>query len=177
MLYLLRIEHSWCLVNEYTKPAHYIKLSWHFAVHVLQGCFTVKLPGANQLSLKDMGTINLNWKQQLLDTVPGRVLPLCWVIWMCCHFDLLFWHSGDWTRSFGGTFSHPLTPKRSFGSTKTTNPYRIQSFWPQIPFFLQSFWVQFSVVSSTPPSVFGPSTPTVWDSYDSAWVQQSTPIV
>ena len=35
---------------------------------------------------------------------PGRVLPLYWVIWMCRHFDPLFWHSGDWTRSFWGTF-------------------------------------------------------------------------
>ena len=26
-----------------------------------------------------------------------------------------FWHSGDWTRSFWGTFSHPPTPKLSFG--------------------------------------------------------------
>ena len=70
-----------------------------------------------------------------------------------------FWHSGDWTRSFWGTFSHPLTPKRSFGGAKTTNPYRIRSFWPQIPFFPRSFGVQFSVASGTPPSVFGPSTP------------------
>ena len=90
---------------------------------------------------------------------PGRVLPLCWVIWMCRRFDPLFWHSGDWTRSFGGTFSHPLTPKRSFGGTKTTNPYRIRSFWPQIPIFPRSFGVQFSAASGTPPSVFGPSTP------------------
>ena len=59
---------------------------------------------------------------------------------------------------FLGTFSHPLTPKRSFGSVKTTNPYRIRSFWPQIPFFPRSFGVQFSVASGTPPSVFGPST-------------------
>ena len=46
---------------------------------------------------------------------PGRVLPLCWVIWMCRRFDPLFWHSEDWTRSFWGIFSHPPTPKRSLG--------------------------------------------------------------
>ena len=90
----------------------------------------------------------------------GRVLPLYWVIWMCHRFDPLFWHSGDWTRSFWGTFSHPLTPKRSFGSVKTTNPYRIRSFWPQILFFPRSFGVQFSAASGTHPSFFGPSTPT-----------------
>ena len=39
------------------------------------------------------------------------------------------------------------------------DPYRIRSFWPQIPFFPRSLWVQFSVASGTPPSVFGPSTP------------------
>ena len=69
----------------------------------------------------------------MTDWPPGRVLPLCWVIWMCRRFDPLFWHFGDWTRSFWGTFCHPLTSKRSFGGTKTTNLYRIRSFWPQIP--------------------------------------------
>ena len=60
-----------------------------------------------------------------------------YVGWYGCAavFDPLFWHSGDWTRSFGGTFSHPPTPKLSFGGIRTTNSYKIQSFWSQIPFF------------------------------------------
>ena len=37
---------------------------------------------------------------------------------MCRRFGPLFWHSEDWTRSFGGIFSHPPTPKRSFGVLK-----------------------------------------------------------
>ena len=37
---------------------------------------------------------------------------------MCRRFDPLFRHSGDWTLSFRGTFSHPPTPKRSFGVLK-----------------------------------------------------------
>ena len=45
-------------------------------------------------------------------------------------WPLFFWHSGDWTWSFRGTFSHPLTPKRSFGVLKLpTNPYRIRYFF------------------------------------------------
>ena len=43
--------------------------------------------------------------------------------------------------------------------TKTTNPYRIPSFLPQIPFLPPSFWVQFSVASSTSPSIFRPRPP------------------
>ena len=41
-----------------------------------------------------------------------------WVIHMCRGFDPLFWHSGDRNRSFWGTFSHPPTPKLSFGVLK-----------------------------------------------------------
>ena len=46
---------------------------------------------------------------------------------------LTFWGLNT---NFGGTFSRPATPKRSFWGIKTTNPYRIRSFWPQIPFSL-----------------------------------------
>ena len=90
---------------------------------------------------------------------PGRVLPLCWVIWMCRRFDPLFWHSEDWNRSFGGIFFSSTNTKTIFWGIKTTNSYRIRSFRPQISFFPRSFWVQFSAASGTPPSVFGPSTP------------------
>ena len=66
----------------------------------------------------DLAGIVVTCKRARCKRYPGRVLPLCWVIWMCRHFDPLFWHSEDWTRSFWGIFSHPPTPKRSFGVLK-----------------------------------------------------------
>ena len=54
---------------------------------------------------------------------------------------------------FGYLFSFTNTTT-IFCGTETTNPYRIRSFWPQIPFLPRSFVVQFSVASSTPPSIF-----------------------
>ena len=36
---------------------------------------------------------------------------------------------------------------------------KLPSFWPQIPFLLRSFWIQFSVASSTLPSIFRPRPP------------------
>ena len=61
---------------------------------------------------------------------------------MCCHFDPLFWHSGDWTHSFEGT--------------KTTNPAEFDLFGPKFHFSL-IFLGQIS--SGICPSVFRPSTP------------------
>ena len=46
---------------------------------------------------------------------PGGVLPMWWVIHMCRGFDPLFSLWQDRARSFWGIFSHPPTPKRSFG--------------------------------------------------------------
>ena len=60
---------------------------------------------------------------------------------------------------FWGYFLSSTNTKTIFWGIKTTNSYRIRSFWPQIPFFPRSFWVEFSAASGTPPSVFGPSTP------------------
>ena len=74
---------------------------------------------------------------------PGRVLPLCWVIWMCRHFDPLFWHSGDWTRSFWGTFSHPPTPKPSFGVLKLPILTKFDLFGPTFHFSLNLFGSNF----------------------------------
>ena len=48
----------------------------------------------------------------------GGVLPMWWVIHMCRGFDPLFSLWQDRARSFGGIFSHPPTPKRSFGVLK-----------------------------------------------------------
>ena len=36
--------------------------------------------------------------------IPGRVLPLCWVIWMCCRFDPLFHILGSELDLFGVLF-------------------------------------------------------------------------
>ena len=48
----------------------------------------------------------------------GGVLPMWWVIHMCRGFDPLFSLWQDRARSFWGIFSHPPTPKRSFGVLK-----------------------------------------------------------
>ena len=48
-------------------------------------------------------------------------------------------------------------------NTKTTclctNPSRIRSFWPQIPFLPRCFRVQFSAACRTLPPIFWPSSP------------------
>ena len=69
-------------------------------------------------------------------TSQGGYYLYCWVIWMCRRFDLLFWHSRDWTRSFGGTFSHPLTPKRSFVALKLPILTEFDHFGPTFHFSL-----------------------------------------
>ena len=100
----------------------------------------------NWIELKEM-----NWSEPCLwvpsnhcgDVVPGKVLPLCWVIWMCRCFDPLFWHSGDWSRSFWGTFSHPLTPKWSFGVLKLPILTEFDLFGPKFRFSLDLFGSNF----------------------------------
>ena len=74
-----------------------------------------------------------------------------------------FWHSGDWTRSFGGTFSHQPAPKQSFGILKLPIFTEVALFSSRIQnsIFPRSCGVQFSPASGTPSSVFGPGTPPV----------------
>ena len=79
----------------------------------------------------------------LVDETPGRVLPLCWVIWMCRHFDSPFWHSGDWTQSILGTLSHPLTTERSFGVLKPVILTELDLFGPKFHFSLCLFGSNF----------------------------------
>ena len=69
----------------------------------------------------------------------GRVR---WAIHMCRHFDPHFFYCTFWGLNpiFLGTFSHPPTPKLIF---LATNPTRIRSLWPKIPFLPQYFRVQF----------------------------------
>ena len=54
---------------------------------------------------------------------------------------LTFW---EFNKIFLGYFFLSKDTKTIFWGTKTINPYRIRSFWPQIPFFPRSLWVQFS---------------------------------
>ena len=93
-------------------------------------------------------------KLQNYDQVPGGVLPMWWVIHMCRGFDPLFSLWQDRARSFWGIFSHPPTPKRSFGVSKLPILTEFDLLGPKF-----HFWVQFSAASGTPPSFFGPSTP------------------
>ena len=81
---------------------------------------------------------------------PGRVLPLCWVIWMCRRFDPLFWHSEDWTRSFWGIFSPPPTPKRSFGVLKLPILTEFDLLGPKFNFSLDLFGSNFQWPAAHP---------------------------
>ena len=56
---------------------------------------------------------------------------------------------------FFGYFSHPPTPKRSFGVLIFPERY----FWSQIPCLPRSFRVQFSAACGHPPTVFPMSSP------------------
>ena len=81
---------------------------------------------------------------------PGRVLPLCWVIWMCRRFDPLFWHSEDWTRSFWSIFSHPPTPKWSFGVLKLPILIEFDLLGPKFHFSLDLFGSNFQRPAAHP---------------------------
>ena len=88
---------------------------------------------------------------------PGRVLSLCLYMDVPPFWPpfLTFWGLNS---IFLGYFFSSTNTKTIFWDIRTTNSYKIRSFWPQIPFFPRSLWVQFSAASGTPPSVFGPST-------------------
>ena len=60
-----------------------------------------------------------------------------------------FWHSFLTSWGLNTIFLGYLF---SFTNTKTN----LWSLWPQIPLLPRSFWVQFSMASSTPPSIFRP---------------------
>ena len=92
----------------------------------------------------------LNWSRINLGQIPGRVLTLCWVIRMCRRFDHLFWHSGDLTRSFWGTFSHPPIPKRSFGVLKLPILTEFDLFGPKFHFSPDLFGSNFQWPAAHP---------------------------
>ena len=101
--------------------------------------------------LWDVGTffISLHQWMQVCEN-PGWVLPLCWVIWMCRRFDPLFWHSEAWTRSFGGIFSHPPTPKRSLGVLKLPILTEFDLLGPKFNFSLHLFGPNFQRPAAHP---------------------------
>ena len=82
-----------------------------------------------------------------------------WVIHMCRGFDPLFSLWQDRAQSFWGIFSHPPTPKRSFGVLKLPILTEFDLLGPKFHFSLDLFGSKFSAASGTPPSFFGPSTP------------------
>ena len=84
---------------------------------------------------------------------------LCDGWYICAAVLTPFFHFGRIEHDLFGVFFSSTNSKAIFWGTKTTNFYKIRSFWPQIQFFPRSFWVQFSAASGTPPSVFRPSTP------------------
>ena len=87
----------------------------YVAAKKLSHCETVALWNSLETWKTSSIPLRCHWNPTVNSgKVPGRVLPLCWAIYMCCHFDPLFWPSEDWTQSFWGTFSYPPTPKSSF---------------------------------------------------------------
>ena len=86
----------------------------------------------------------------------GRYSPF--IGWYGCAAALSppppFRHSGDRTRSFGGTFSHPPIPQLYFGVLKLPILFLAAN-----SIFPRCFGVQFLAASSTATSVFGPGTP------------------
>ena len=81
---------------------------------------------------------------------PGGVLPMWWVIHMCRGFDPLFSLWQDRARSFGGIFSHPPTPKRSFGVLKLPILTEFDLLGPKFHFSLDLFGSNFQQPAAHP---------------------------
>ena len=78
------------------------------------------------------------------------VLPMWWVIHMCRGFDPLFSLWQDRARSFWGIFSHPPTPKRSFGVLKLPILKEIDLLGPKFHFSLDLFGSNFQRPAAHP---------------------------
>ena len=76
---------------------------------------------------------------QIYNPSRGGVLPMWWVIHMCRGFDPLFSLWQDRARSFWGIFSHPPTPKRSFGVLKLPILTEFDLLGPKFHFSLDLF--------------------------------------
>ena len=81
---------------------------------------------------------------------PGGVLPMWWVIHMCRGFDPLFSLWQDRARSFWGIFSHPPTPKRSFGVLKLPILTEFDLLGPKFDFSLDLFGSNFQRPAAHP---------------------------
>ena len=80
----------------------------------------------------------------------GGVLPMWWVIHMCRGFDPLFSLWQDRARSFWGIFSHPPTPKRSFGVLKLPILKEFDLLGPKFHFSLDLFGSNFQWPAAHP---------------------------
>ena len=80
----------------------------------------------------------------------GGVLPMWWVIHMCRGFDPLFSLWQDRARSFGGIFSHPPLPKRSFGVSKLPILKELDLLGPKFHFSLDLFGSNFQRPAAHP---------------------------
>ena len=91
------------------------------------------------------------WHQSLgEDPGGGGVLPMWWVIHMCRGFDPLFSLWQDRARSFWGIFSHPPTPKRSFGVLKLPILKEFDLLGPKFHFSLDLFGSNFQRPAAHP---------------------------
>ena len=80
----------------------------------------------------------------------GGVLPMWWVIHMCRGFDPLFSLWQDRARSFWGIFSHPPTPKQSFGVLKLPILKEFDLLGPKFHFSLDLFGSNFQRPAAHP---------------------------
>ena len=80
----------------------------------------------------------------------GGVLLMWWVIHMCRGFDPLFSLWQDRARYFWGIFSHPPTPKRSFGVLKLPILTEFDLLGPKFHFSLDLFGSNFQRPAAHP---------------------------
>ena len=81
------------------------------------------------------------WSLQLLCAIstPGRVLPPCWMIYMCCRFDPLFDLCRIKHGLLGSLFGFHLMDVRSFDVDFRNNIYPLDPFRKPEQIFVQSF--------------------------------------
>ena len=115
---------------------------------------TYPFPNFNSCTLKFWGWVGLWgflwWAPSAKGKDPGWVLPMWWVIHMCRGFDPLFSLWQDRARSFWGIFSHPSTPKRSFGVLKLPILTEFDLLGPKFNFSLDLFGSKFQRPAAHP---------------------------
>ena len=140
--------------NRYTKnskhlgnyenfTANHQQTEFHLQMKCVLGC--AKKGGLGVFLCEDDGLAPWN-----IPRGGGGVLPMWWVIHTCRGFDPLFSLWQDRARSFWGIFSHPPTPKRSFGVLKLPILKEFDLLGPKFHFSLDLFGSNFQRPAAHP---------------------------